>query len=308
VFRGDLTPCVSVGNIAMGGRGKTPVVIHLARLLVEAGERPAVLSRGYGRRLNEPGVVVVSDGNHVQADLDRSGDEPLLIARAVPGAAVLVCEQRAIARVLAERALGATVLLLDDGFQHRQVARDVDLVIIRARDLRGRALPFGRLREPVKALARADAVIVDDGADAGDPALSGRRTFAMRRSIGEAIPLESDRPWTPKRGPVVAVAGIAEPQRFAQALTAAGWTVARLMTFRDHHAYHSRDLAAIATAVRETGAIGAVTTEKDAVRLRWMRPLPVQMASIPLDVSIEPAAVFHAWLFDRLRAAREAHA
>jgi len=301
-------PCISVGNLAMGGRGKTPVAIHLARLLVGAGERPAVLSRGYGRRLVEPGVVVVSDGTHIQADLDRSGDEPLLIARAVPGAAVLVCEQRATARVLAERALGATVTILDDGFQHRQVVRDVDLVVVRPADLRDRPLPLGRLREPVRALARADAVIVDGPADGGDPALRGRRTFTLRRSIGAAVPLESDRPWTPAPGRVVAVAGIAEPGRFAESLTAAGWTVARFIGFRDHHAYGPGDLDAIAAAVRESGAAGAVTTEKDAVRLRPRRPLPVPMAAIPLDVSIEPASEFRAWLFDRLRAAREARA
>ncbi|MFI5178839.1 MAG: tetraacyldisaccharide 4'-kinase, partial [Vicinamibacterales bacterium] len=308
LWKRDLTPCISVGNLAMGGRGKTPVVMHLARLLVDAGERPAVLSRGYGRRLVEPGVVVVSDGTHVQADLDRGGDEPLLIARAVAGAAVLVCEQRAIARVLAERALGATVILLDDGFQHRQVRRDVDLVIVSAEDLRDRPVPFGRLREPVRALGRADAVIVDGGANAADPALAGRHTLALRRSIGAAVPVEADRPWVPNAGPVVAVAGIAQPERFAESLTAAGWTVTRMMSFRDHHAYRPIDLAAIVAAVKETGAVGAVTTEKDAVRLRPLRPLPCPVATIPLDVSIEPAAEFREWLFDRLRAAREARA
>ncbi len=102
----------------MGGRGKTPVVAYVARLLVEAGERPAILSRGYGRRRQEDGVVVVSDGRHLLADLDRSGDEPLMLARTVPGAAVLVCERRALAGALAERRFGATVHVLDDGFQH----------------------------------------------------------------------------------------------------------------------------------------------------------------------------------------------
>src|SRR5262245_57449919 len=156
-------PCISVGNISMGGRGKTPVVIHLARLLIEAGERPAVLSRGYGRRLVEPGVVVVSDGEHMTADLDRSGDEPLLIARKVQGAIVLVSEQRAIARALATHALGATVVVLDDGFQHRQVARDVDLVLVANEDLQDRRVPFGRLRESVAALSRADALVSPNG-------------------------------------------------------------------------------------------------------------------------------------------------
>ena len=128
-------PVVSVGNIAMGGRGKTPLVALVAGLLVAAGERPAILSRGYGRRIREDGVVIVSDGTHVSADLDRSGDEPLMLARAVPGAAVLVCDQRAIAAALAERVLGATVHVLDDGFQHRSMRRDLDIVAMAPQDL-----------------------------------------------------------------------------------------------------------------------------------------------------------------------------
>ena len=134
---------ISIGNLAMGGRGKTPMAIHLARLLLEAGERPAVLSRGYGRRYVEDGVVIVSDGAAIRADLDRSGDEPMLIALAVPGAAVLVSDERRLAAVLAERVLGTTVHVLDDGFQHRTMARDVDIVIITPGDLADRRVPFG---------------------------------------------------------------------------------------------------------------------------------------------------------------------
>ena len=298
-------PCISVGNISMGGRGKTPVVIHLARLLLEAGERPAVLSRGYGRRLVEPGVVVVSDGEHVTADLDRSGDEPMIIARNVPGAIVLVCEQRAIARTLAIRALGATVVVLDDGFQHRQVARDVDLVLVTSEDLQDRRVPFGRLREPVSALSRADAIISPNGSvEAIAATFPQHRTFSLTPTLREPVSLETERPWPAGRGPVVAVAGIATPQRFQASLTAAGWTVSRLMSFPDHHRYTRRDLDRIATAARETGAAGVVTTEKDAIRLRWMRPLPIPFASVPLQVSIEPAATFRPWLFQRLREAR----
>jgi len=155
-------PVISVGNLAMGGRGKTPVVRLITRWLVEAGERPSILSRGYGRRTAEPGVVIVSDGSHVLADLDRSGDEPLMLARALPGAAVLVCDVRATAAALAERALGCTVHVLDDGFQH-PIRRDVDIVLVAPDDLTARQLPFGRLREPVTALARAAAVVIDDG-------------------------------------------------------------------------------------------------------------------------------------------------
>ena len=139
-------PVISIGNISMGGRGKTPLAALVAQMLVDAGERPSILSRGYGREIASDGVTVVSDGHAVLSDLAHSGDEPLMLARAVPGAALLVCEQRALAGTLAERALGCTVHVLDDGFQHHQLHRDIDIVIVTAEDLAGRPMPFGKLR------------------------------------------------------------------------------------------------------------------------------------------------------------------
>jgi tetraacyldisaccharide 4'-kinase len=310
-------PVISVGNLAMGGRGKTPLVAHVAQLLVAAGERPAVLSRGYARRSAEPGVVVVSDGAHLLADVDRSGDEPLMVARMVPGAVVAVSDERVLAGVLAERALGASVHLLDDGFQHLAIARDTDIVIVTPEDLRGRAAPFGRLREPIAALAAADAVVIDAAGGCVDRAASigaadlpmavrKRNTpvFALNRRLGGPVPLEPDRPWPPGKGPVVAVAGIARPDRFRHALVNAGWTVSQMMTFRDHHAYSLQDVLRMAAAAHEAGASAVVTTAKDAVRLMAFRPLPVPMAAVPLDVSIEPADAFETWLFGRLEEAR----
>jgi tetraacyldisaccharide 4'-kinase len=303
-------PVISIGNLAMGGRGKTPVVALVTRQLLAAGERPAILSRGYGRRRADEGVVIVSDGRRLLADLDRSGDEPLMLARMLPGAAVLVCDVRAIAARLAERRLGTTVHVLDDGFQHTSMARDADVVIVAPADLRGRRLPFGRLRSPVAALARADAVILDgtDGddvrrrlAEVTQPATPA--VFVLRRSLGSPVAIEPERPW-PGRGPVVALAGIAEPQRFAQALGGAGWDVARTVAYRDHHRYGARDVARIAAAVGESGAAGVLTTSKDAVRLLPLRPLPVPIAAVPLEVAIEPAATFADWLRQRLEDAR----
>src|SRR5579863_3672687 len=135
-------PVISVGNLALGGRGKTPLVAHLARLLLAEGERPAILTRGYHRRHREDGVVVVRDAEIIRAGLDESGDEPLMLAESLPGVSVLVSDIRAIAGALAERALGATVHILDDGFQHRALARDVDLVVVTAEDFADRRVPF----------------------------------------------------------------------------------------------------------------------------------------------------------------------
>jgi tetraacyldisaccharide 4'-kinase len=282
--------------------------------MLAAGERPAVLSRGYGRRLVVDGVVVVSDGVHQLADLDRAGDEPLMIARAAPGAAVLVCDQRAIAAALATHHLGATVLLLDDGFQHRAMRRDVDLVLVTPGDLDDRRLPFGRLRESVRALSRADAVIVDGGAEPTTASAardlvrarvpSADRIFVLRRSLGTVTPLAGGPAPSPADGPIVALAGIAHPRRCSRMLTAVGWRVAESIAFGDHHRYRRQDLARVADAVRRTGAVSALTTSKDAIRLLPLRPLPVPIAEVSLDATIDPAGPFDDWILQRLEEAR----
>jgi tetraacyldisaccharide 4'-kinase len=303
-------PVISVGNLSHGGRGKTPVVGLLARWLVEAGERPAILTRGYARSRPEDGVVVVSDGRHLLADVERGGDEPLMLARDAPGACVVVSEQRALAGALAERALDATVHLLDDGFQHLQLARDLDVVIVTREDLADRPVPFGRLREPVAALAAADAVLMDvaSGPDGPrSPAESGAEIaapdrFLLRRAIGEPVPLEPERAWSAADRRVVAVAGIARPQRFVDSLRAAGWTVAEALMFGDHHAYTGTDLAGMAAAANRAGA-PIVTTAKDAARLLRLRPLPVPIAFVPLAIAIDPPR-FREWMFERLAEGR----
>jgi tetraacyldisaccharide 4'-kinase len=291
-----------VGNLAMGGRGKTPVVAHLARLLLEAGERPSILSRGYGRRRVEPGVVVVSEGAGPLTSVDRSGDEPMMLARTTTGVPVLVSEDRRLAGALAERVLGATVHLLDDGFQHLALARDVDLVLVKPGDLAGRAMPFGRLRESVGVLAVADAVIVDGPLSNADR-LGSVTVFSLRRALGDVRDDNGDR-WRPEDGPVVVLAGIAEPGHFLDMLTASGWTSASLITVRDHYRYGRGDVRRLVAAVDRTGARGVVTTAKDAARLTPLAPLPIAVAVAPLEVAIEPAAAFRGWLLERIREAR----
>jgi tetraacyldisaccharide 4'-kinase len=293
---------ISVGNIAMGGRGKTPLVALIARLLVAAGERPAILSRGYGRRRREDGVTIVSDGTHMLADIDRAGDEPLLLARSVPGAAVLVCEQRAVAASLATAQFGSTICVLDDGFQHRSMKRDVDIVAVAPEDFDGKRMPFGRLRESPSALGRADAVIVDGALEGARG--STENIFTMTRHLGEPVSLDPDDR-VPARGTsVVAVAGIARPERFSRALEQAGWRVASLLAFRDHHRYSQADVRRIEQAVQDEGAVGVLTTEKDAMRLRLWRPFAVPVAAVPLTVRVEPAAGFENWLLGRVKELR----
>src|SRR5688500_17475411 len=238
---------VSVGNIAFGGRGKTPTVAFIARLLIEMGERPAVISRGYGRRRVEAGVVVVSDGRRLLADLDRAGDEPLMLARDLPGVPVLVCEQRAIAGAMARHTFGATALVLDDGFQHRQMSRDVDLVLVTPDDLEGRRVPFGRLRESPSALARADAIIW--AGDVEEKTTSGVVDLRGRFPVAEFSTVRHPSPTVPPLASgarVFVLAGIAGPERLTRAAIEAGYVVAGSWTPRDHHRYTAADVARLA--------------------------------------------------------------
>jgi tetraacyldisaccharide 4'-kinase len=304
-------PVVSVGNLRVGGTGKTPTVAHLARLLIEMGERPAILSRGYGRRSAPDGVVVVSDGRRMCADLDRSGDEPLMLARAVEGARVLVSRDRYLAGRLAETHLDATVHLLDDGFQHLTLARGTDLLIVGPDDLAdARTLPAGRLREPLSAASRAHAVLVaadtEEQARTVAASLGVGDGFRLVRTAGTPQRLDAVRASAPIRGtaPVLAAAGIARPDRFFSELRAAGWDVREAVGFPDHHRYSREDAARLAERARKAGAKAIVTTEKDVVRLLPFRPMPSPVVWVPLDMRIEPAPAFRAWLAARLVAER----
>ena len=318
-------PAISVGNLSVGGTGKTPIVMAIARLLIEMGERPSILSRGYKRRRPSNGVVVVSDGVSLCSDVARAGDEPFMMARSLPHAIVLVFPDRYLAGRLAETQFDCTVHLLDDGFQHLRLVRDIDLLIVTDEDIaHPRTLPLGRLREPLSAAAAADAVLVSSadalGSDQIAAALAVLQSFRFERKIdlprlfqtshagpdGELAPVV--RP-----GPVFAMAGIAKPQRFFDDLQQAGWSLVGTRAFGDHHQFSAREIAEIAGAARSAGANAILTTEKDMVRFishfAWdSTPTPASTASripfcwVPLRVTLEPS--FAPWLREGLERAR----
>jgi tetraacyldisaccharide 4'-kinase len=298
-------PVISIGNLAVGGRAKTPLAGLVAARLRDMGERPAILSRGYGRRDATDGVVVVRDPDGIRADLDRAGDEPLMLARQQDGIAVLASSSRYLSGRLAEHHFGCTVHVLDDGFQHFDLRRDADIVVIGREDIeRPVTLPSGRLREPLDAMSACDAVVALDDADAGGIA-AGRPTWRARRRQGPARLAEPMGALADRGGEaVVAVAGIAQPSAFFKDLRATGWPVARELPFPDHHRYSRRDVTAMFETTRSAGAALIVTTEKDLVRLLPFRPFPVMVAFVPLALDIEPAATFDDWLRTRLQDAR----
>jgi tetraacyldisaccharide 4'-kinase len=312
-------PVVSVGNLSVGGTGKSPVVAAIANWLVAQGERPAILSRGYARADAADGIVVVSDGTRVLASLDRAGDEPLMLARQAPGAVVCVSPDRHLAGTLAERQFGCTVHVLDDGFQHIELARDLDILVTTVGEIpQGRVLPMGRLREPIDAASRAHVLVVS-GATAGAAAaeawaLGISQSCGARRMLGQPIavrrgddpstrPAAAARPQDSLRasdylGRVLTVAGIANPERFANSLRAEGWSIADSIAFPDHHRYTGQDVERIAAKFRESGATSVFTTDKDAVRFEALGPVPFPLFRVPLLFELDPPDV----VFESVRA------
>jgi tetraacyldisaccharide 4'-kinase len=288
-------PVISVGNLVVGGGGKTPVVEAIARMLLDMGERPSILSRGYARRRSDDGVVVVSDPQRVLEPVERSGDEPQMLARALPGTPVLVSPDRYLAGRLAEQRFGCTVHILDDGFQHLQLARTVDVLLVSPEDLDDRVLPSGRLREDLDAARVADALIVPgtgDDAARVSKALGVNTAFTVETTFGALRPLGEGEAPAPAGARVVAVAGIARPERFFRAVRSQGWNVVAELPYSDHHWYTKRDLAEINNAAQAAHARIVVTTEKDAVRIgeqAWW-------AALPMTAAIEPAGEFRSWL------------
>jgi len=262
---------VSVGNLAVGGSAKTPLAAFLARELAARGRRPALLSRGVGgRRAGE--VMVVSDGGRVLAAPADVGDEPCLLAAAAPGVPVLAGVERAALGLRAIAAFGADVLVLDDGFQHHRLARDVELVCLDAAlGLgNGHVLPRGPLREPVAALARADALVFTRARAGGPPPPGSARLPARLKQFSVGMVKLGLRPvGRGERLPLARLAGaragilaaIARPDRLAAELAELGAELCARRVFADHHLYSRADLAGL-----DPGLVW-VTTAKDAVKL-----------------------------------------
>jgi tetraacyldisaccharide 4'-kinase len=300
-------PVISVGNLRVGGSGKTPIVGHLARVLADAGYTPAILSRGYGRKSGSSSPTVVSDGQQILAGVDTAGDEPMMLAKALidKHIRVVVGKDRYACGRLAERELGATVHILDDGFQHLGLARDVDLVLTGEHDLSDEPLPYGRLREPLASAASADAVLVDagyqDAAERIGRALHARNAYHITRSLLPPRMVDTgDTVVVPNESRVFAFAGIARPERFFSDLTSAGWNVVGTKSFHDHHRFSAGDVARVAAAAKKAGAAIILTTDKDAVRLP-KTAMKIPLASVPLVSTVEPATEFRAWLLGQIR-------
>lgn len=290
-------PVVSIGNLSAGGAGKTPLTIALAKALSVRGVHVDVLSRGYGRH-SVPPLLVECSGT-----ADEFGDEPLLIAREAQ-VAVYVAAERYEAGLLAEQTSQSAPAnesatqqprahLLDDGFQHRQLHRDMNILLLSASDLADHLLPAGNLREPLHAAERADVIAIP----ADEPEVEGwinsqgwKKTIWRFRRRMEVPQID---------GGVVAFCGIARPEQFFAGLERAGLRVVARFAFADHHRYTARDLDRIMAEARKTSAAAVVTTEKDRVRLGAITP-DYPLKSVLLRTEIEDEATAVEWLLQRV--------
>ncbi len=295
-----LVPVISIGNLTMGGTGKTPMVRYVTRLLLDRGLRPAIVSRGYGGKSTGK-VNIVSDGASILLSPKMVGDEPFMLAEALPGVPVLTGPERARVARQAIREFGVNRIVMDDGFQHLAVMRDLDLVLFSARTLlgNGRVFPGGELREPLSALGRAHGFVIT-GVDSDNrvsvenfkrwlqgilpeiPVFSGEYLPAgiWHSSLGKACTLAEAREL-----PVFAFAGIANPDSFRQTLRQEGFSLAGFKEFKDHHGYTAQDVTALVSVALAHGAQALITTEKDFVKLRpFCGAFPILALTIELHM------------------------
>ncbi|MEW6130648.1 MAG: tetraacyldisaccharide 4'-kinase [Acidobacteriota bacterium] len=306
---------ISVGNITLGGTGKTPFVNYIARYLTREDRAVAILTRGYGRQSKDRRVL--NDSRQQMENLSTSsqqqtqiknvesytevGDEPLMLARAMPDVPVIIDKNRYEAGIWAKQIFDSDVLILDDGYQHLQVARDLNILLLDATNPFGEfeMVPFGELREPLYALKRADVVIITR---ADRPFDQGQTLAIIKQVCGDEIPIlyfystinrfrhletneiyEADAfvGWN-----IAVMCGIGNPQAFSDDLMAGGLNVVAENFFADHHAYTQKDLQTVIAAARAAGADGIFTTEKDAVRLEGLqfdRTMPIYAAQLELQ-------------------------
>jgi tetraacyldisaccharide 4'-kinase len=312
-------PVVSVGNLTAGGTGKTPLVAYVAELLVKRGLKPSILTRGYRRQSTEK-LIAVEPAAERAPDACQIGDEPALLARKLPQVPIIVSADRYRAGRMAESRFNADVHILDDGFQHWALAREVDIVVLDVTQnlSRARLLPVGRLREPLEALQRAGMIILSR-IELADPApveslvrrIAPRaKVFHAATQLAELVDVDSGRIYPPSafRGePVYAFCGIGNAQAFFDDLKAWGFSVAGRQSFRDHHRYRVVDQRVLTLAVMELPGLKAcLTTEKDAQNLRDVlrgtSQIPILACSIRTEV--REAEAFESELDEQLRLAK----
>ena len=279
---------ISVGNFTTGGVGKTPVVAEIAKYFVEKGERVAIISRGYGGKLNNKEVHVISDGINLYYKADMAGDEPYWLAVNLNMCAVLTCSNRYKAAEYAIKELGVTKIILDDGFQHRKMARDVDIVLVDSEKMFGNEnlLPAGPLREGMEGFKRvSELIIVSKNVD-HTRAEKIAKIMQKKQGIKTTVcKIEPDYAYNIISGKhlqngaeIIALSAIGQPEQFYKFLEK-DYNIKEKITFDDHHQYTENDIANIAGTI--------VTTEKDAVKLALLNKNNIYALKLKTVLNVE---------------------
>ena len=308
-------PVISVGNITAGGTGKTPCVVMLAQMLQSHGFKPAILSRGYGGK-NTKSVNIVSDGKNILLDSKTAGDEPFLMAQSLRSIPIIVGPQRIKTGSAAINRFGANVLICDDAMQHRQIFRDISLVLLDSQDPlgNGHVLPRGKLREPIAGLERASAFLLtrtDETSKADNinnklKQVGNIPIFTSIHKIKDVIKGDYSDKWPIsglKGKKVCAFCGIAKPDSFKKSLLAAQAHILSLDTFPDHHNYNRAELEIIKNKFYDYKADLIITTQKDGMRLQNFADFLSLIYMMRIEMKITPSReLFDNFILDRLAA------
>ncbi|MBX3149226.1 tetraacyldisaccharide 4'-kinase [Candidatus Obscuribacterales bacterium] len=291
-------PVISVGNLSVGGTGKTPVTIDITRRLTADGKKIAILSRGYKRKSTDE-YTVVSNGEQILSSCAEAGDEPFMMAQALPQTVVISGKDRSSTSAIASDTFNCDLIVLDDGFQHLKLRRDFDVVLLDYSETLDDALvPAGRLREPFSALGRATHIVISKVPPYPDPQRMRRfQELAEKYAPRAQVSMCRFRPASLRRmdgrddmsfsqisgQKVVALCGIARPSAFADSLSQLGVEVVSLHAFPDHHWFSEGELNNLKSVLQKSGATHIVTTEKDLVRL----DLPVELKEKVVALAME---------------------
>ena len=268
-------PIISVGNITTGGSGKTPLVMYLANLLIKNGKNPGIVSRGYGRK--SQGLVVVHDGKKMKAKVESAGDEPFLMATILKSVPVIVCENRRKAICHLLNSSTVNIIIMDDGFQHRRVKRDLDIITISANDSKNdyRLLPWGKLREPFNNISRSNIIVFTKTDNYTPPNMLAELESAFKGvSIASSIIstlMRYDSSGYHKSLPssevFFAFCGIGEPKSFFKSIKQLALKLEGKRIFSDHQEYTESVITELSTQIKSSNCTAIITTEKDLVKL-----------------------------------------
>lgn len=300
---------ISVGNLTLGGTGKTPLVEYIAKLIQNQGLKVALLSRGYARKKRIP-LVVVSNGKNMLVGVEIAGDEPLQLARNLSGVVVVVDKNRYQAGLKAQEKYDVDLFILDDGYQHRKLARDVNILLVDGKNLfnTGLLFPAGKLREPVSSIKRADAVVLSEPLSKSNENIIKKKI--MRYKVD--LPLfhcyrypvgfytaKGDNPlqegFFSSRN-IFSLAAIAQPAAFEEDLRNMGFNLAKTYRFADHHYYTQEEIETIARSAKKVDIEAIITTQKDAVRLGHLKEVNPPLIYLKIEMRVREKEKFHTFL------------